>query len=151
MTISVNIKTNFRFKINGKEYHSMEEVPENMREAVKKAMASRSGSGQAASGITHKKIIFNGTEYDSVDAMPQDVREIYEKALSSAEGITGLSDGPVPEINGMKRDPAAFGYEQTEGIPQPTKFESSFSPRMLIILAGIIALFILVYYIWKVR
>jgi hypothetical protein len=88
MTININIKR--RFKINGKEYNSIEEMPDNVREAFKKAMDSRSGSEFPAG--TQTRIIFNGTEYENIEAMPQDIRLLYEKMLKAAE------TGNIPRI-----------------------------------------------------
>jgi hypothetical protein len=84
MNVNVNVKR--KFKINGKEYNSIEEMPPDIRNAFEKAMASQAGSGQQANPATMQtKIIFNGTEYQSIDAMPQDVRQLYEKVLKAAE------------------------------------------------------------------
>jgi hypothetical protein len=44
MNVNVNVKR--KFKVNGKEYNSIEEMPQDIRNAFEKAMASKTGSGQ---------------------------------------------------------------------------------------------------------
>ncbi len=77
MDFDVSIKR--RIKVNGKEYGSLDEVPEELRKAVQDAL------GAAGAGGGRGKITVNGVSYDSAEAMPQDVRRIYEQALRKAE------------------------------------------------------------------
>ena len=94
--MNVNVKR--KFKINGKEYNSIEEMPQDMRNAFEKAMASKTGSGlQTNPTSMQTKIIFNGTEYQSIDAIPQDVRQLYEKVLKAAE--TGTAPANIITAN----------------------------------------------------
>jgi hypothetical protein len=77
--MGIDFKVNFKtkIKINGKEYGSMDEVPEQYREKVRGALNSAGAAG-------HGKLVVNGTAYDSVEAMPPDARELYEEALVKA-------------------------------------------------------------------
>ncbi len=122
MDFKINVKKTF--KINGKEYHSVEEMPEDVRKAYEKAMGGlRSAVGnkivfngkeyhsveempedarqayeKAMAGarvIVRNKIIFNGQEYDSIEAMPPDARQMYESIMNAAKG------GALPDISGF--------------------------------------------------
>ena len=92
MNIIMNLKR--KFKINGKESYSVEEMHHDIqeaREAFKKLMDSQVGSGHRInSAMTPNKIIFNGTEYEKIDAMPQEIRQLYEKFLKAAK-----SEAPI--------------------------------------------------------
>jgi len=149
MTVNINIKR--KFKINGKEYSSIEEMPENIRLAVEKAMASNAGAESMITSGIPAKVVFNGTEYNSIDNMPQDVRSLYEKILQSSPA-SGRS--PEMELNDVKGLPGKNKAPGTSGpvtFSQPTKFESSFSARTLILCAGLLALVLLFIYLWKGR
>ncbi|MCX5848608.1 MAG: hypothetical protein NTW65_04085 [Deltaproteobacteria bacterium] len=152
MNVNVNVKR--KFKINGKEYNSIEEMPADIRSAFEKAMVSQAGSGhQANPTINQTKIIFNGTEYKSIDAMPQDVRQLYEKILKSAE--TGSAPDNIitaGDISGMPTDPKTYKTTSIGNMEKPTKIEpAAFSPRMLIIGFMVIALIILLYFVFQGR
>ena len=149
MNVNVNVKR--KFKINGKEYGSIEEMPPDIRNAFEKAMASQAGPGQQAnSAMMQTKIIFNGTEYQSIDAMPQDVRQLYEKVLKAAE--TGVAPDNIitaSDISGMQAGPKKYGTTSIENMGSSTKIEpTAFSPRILIIGVLLIALIILLYFVF---
>ena len=151
MKINVNVKRTF--KVDGKEYNSVEEMPLDIRAAFKNAAGSQAGSGN----LTHPasmqtKIVFNGTEYQSIDAIPQDVRQLYGKVLKSAEtgvapsdiDIAGISSGVLIETETSK----------TTGqgdIRRTTRTEPSFSPRALLVSAIVVALILLLYYLFVGR
>ena len=145
MKININVTRNFR--INGQEYHSVEEMPDEVRKIFDKAMASQAGSGQRThSTATRSKIIFNGTEYDSIDSMPQGDRQLYEKVLKAAEGTLESSGVHISGgSGGILRKPVNVAAARPIEIQNPTKAESSFSPRMLLMGAGLIALILLLY------
>jgi len=83
--IKFNVNVKRKFKVNGVEYNSIEEMPENVRENFKKTMAAMAGSKQGINlAVSRTKISFNGAEYDGPDAMPPDARQLYEKALKAA-------------------------------------------------------------------
>ena len=150
MNVNVNVKR--KFKVNGKEYNSVEEMPQDIRNAFEKAMASKTGSGQQVNpAMMQTKIIFNGTEYQSIDAMPQDVRQLYEKVLKAAE--TGTAPANIitaNDISGIQVEPKTYGTTNMGNMGNPTKIEpSAFSPRMLIIGVMVIALIILFYFLFQ--
>ena len=152
MNVNVNVKR--KFKVNGKEYNSIEEMPQDIRSAFEKAMASKTGSGQQVNTATMQtKIIFNGTEYQRIDVMPQDVRQLYEKVLKAAE--TGTAPPNIitaNDIRGLQVEPKSYGATSIGNMGNPTKIEpSAFSPRMLIIGVMVIALIILFYFLFQGR
>ena len=121
MNVNVNVKR--KFKINGKEYNSIKEMPQDIRNAFEKAMASKTGSGQQVNPATMQtKIIFNGTEYQRIDVMPQDVRQLYEKVLKAAE--TGTAPANIitaSDISGMQAEPKNYGTTSMENMGKSTK------------------------------
>jgi len=118
----------------------------------KKAMASGTDSWyQTGPAAARTRIVFNGREYDSLDAMPQDVRQLYEKVLRATETGDASPQIDLAALSSMAREPGSLGTFHTENIPQPTKFESSFSLRTLIVSAGLAVLLLLFYYLWKSR
>lgn len=151
MNIKVNVKR--KFKIKGKEYNSIEEIPDDIRETFRKTIGSQTGFGHEINHTrTQTKIIFNGTEYESIDAMPQDVRELYEKVLKAAE--TGTAP-PEIDIAGMSRG-MLLGHQSSGTVPsadkrKPAETESSFSPRALIVSIMLVALILLFYYLLRSR
>jgi hypothetical protein len=143
MNVNVNVKR--KFKINGKEYNSIEEMPPDIRNAFEKAMASKADTGTPLT--TQTKIIFNGTEYQSIDAMPQDVRQLYEKVLNAAE--TGTAPDNIitaGDINGMQTGPTIYGNTSMGTMRTPIKTEPAISARTLIIGIALIAFIIFLYY-----
>jgi hypothetical protein len=151
MKINMNIKR--RFKFNGKEYNSIDEMPDSIRETFKKAMGSQAASEY---GINHTamktKITFNGTEYESVDAMPQDVRQLYEEILKSAENGTAPPGIDIAGIgSGVMKESGMSGNVPTGNNRRPGKAEPSFSARALVVSIGLIALILLFYYLFRSR
>jgi hypothetical protein len=74
MNVNINVKR--KFKVNGKEYNSIEEMPPDIRSAFEKGMATQTGT--APSLVTQTQIRFNGIEYKKIEDMPSDVRQLYE-------------------------------------------------------------------------
>jgi hypothetical protein len=150
----MNVNVKHKFKINGKEYNSIEEMPPDIQNAFRKAMASQTGSGQQANPVTMQtKIIFNGTEYKSIDAMPQDVRQLYEKVLKAAE--TGAAPANIitaSDISGMPTGSKTYGNTNMGNMGKPTKIEPAvFSQRTLIIGIVLISIIILLYFFFQGR
>lgn len=136
MNININVTRNF--KINGKEYHSVEEMPDEIRQVYEKALALQAGSKQPIhSAVARTKIIFNGTEYENMDTMPEDARQLYKKVLKAAESSVASSG-----ISGALRP---------RNIRKSIKLEFSFSPRMLLMSAGLMALIFLLYSLFQNR
>lgn len=145
MNINVNVKR--KFKINGKEYNSIEEMPDDIRGKFEKAMDSQSVSSHQINPTTLRaKIIFNGIEYQSIDAMPQDVRQLYEKVLKAAE--TG-DVGNIGNSSGILTESKNLGTIRPEDFQNKTKIQPAFSPRKFIVTALLIALIILLYFLYQ--
>ena len=104
MTTTVTVKR--KIVVNGREYASPEELPDDLRRAYEAAVGNRGGGS-----IT--RIKFNGREYAGVDEMPADVRRLYDLAVaalnqnpaaSSAAGnarATAVLPGELVERNGI--------------------------------------------------
>ncbi len=116
MGIDFNIKFNTKIKINGKEYGSVEEVPEEHRGTIRNALSA------AKDTAGHDKFIVNGVEYDSLDAMPPEVRKPYEEAIGKAKRVT-LS--------------ANINLQQPSGNLKPEGFLSARTVTILALLAGL--------------
>jgi hypothetical protein len=123
-----------KFKINGKEYGSLEEVPEGLRQSLLKASDKEDASHGTAEG-TSSKVIFNGVEYSSLDEMPTYARNLYEQAVNASR--TGAKDaGPLgPHSPGSK----------------PIEPEPSFSGKAAAAAFVLIALGLLLYYLLSSR
>jgi hypothetical protein len=147
MNVKVNVKR--KFIVNGKEYGSVEEMPEAIRQAYEKAVAN-TGSREPGNitSIASSKIVFNGQEYASVDAMPPDVRQMYETVMKTvSEGkisVTGNVDFKFGrKVADLKNAGGLDSYDMSNPIaPKPF-----FSPRILIVAAALIALMIGIYFL----
>ncbi len=95
MGIDVNLTR--KFIINGKLCSSLDDVPPDVRHAIKTALESPTGPVRL-----HTKIVFNGCQYDNADAMPSGVHEIYDAAMQcigsgkgSPAGTSAASPKPI--------------------------------------------------------
>ena len=123
MRININVKR--KFKVNGKEYNSIEEMP----------------------------LTFNGQEYNSIDEMPQNIRQLYEEVLIRAAETGDVPPDMVTadDFNGMLAGSKNFGTTSMEDMGGPVKVEPTFSKRTLIVSVLAIALIILLYYVFQVQ
>lgn len=145
MNVNVNVKR--KYKINGKEYNSIEEMPPDIREAFEKALASQSGKSSILSS-QQSKIIFNGIEYKNIEDMPLDVRELYEKVLKAAE--TGeVTPGLTATGNISSSMKVSKTFLNIENTGAPIKTEPVFSARSLVIGIALITLIILLYLVFQ--
>ncbi|MCX5786568.1 MAG: hypothetical protein NTX59_12870 [Elusimicrobia bacterium] len=117
MGIHFNIDIKRKFTVNGKEYGSLDEVPEEDRQILQNAL------GPAGLGAVRRKFTVNGTGYDSLEAMPLDVRASYEEALKKADAAAQQS--------GMTLSAPRPGDIKPEG------FFSSRTITVLLVLAGL--------------
>jgi hypothetical protein len=151
MNINMNVKR--AFKVNGKEYRSVEEMPPDIRKAFEKAMASQAGPGhEGTPAAMQTTIIFNGTEYKNINAMPQEVRQLYEKVLTTAETGTlppGL-DIPGDSSDGLT-EAKSVAITRQGVIRRPPVIEPSFTRWSLIVGVVLVALIILLYYVLQSR
>ena len=142
MTIQISVKS--KFIVNGKEYDSVEEMPDGIRAAYEKAIKGSPGQGHAGTLEMEKsKLVFNGKEYADEDAMPQEERELYKVVMKAMEkeGISipgGMdnnkevprSDMQIPDVSGKPIVPG-----------------SSLSPRKLFSFSAILVLLLGVTYL----
>ena len=107
-----------RIVVNGQEYHSLEEMPPEVRSLYERALQMAAeedardiaGPGGAAASsppsdtgshisvkqvVTSTKFVVNGKEYASIDEMPADVAGQVRAAMASA-GSEGLAGGTAP-------------------------------------------------------
>ncbi len=130
MKINFNLKRTF--KINGKEYGSLEEMPPGIRALFEKAAAAN-GLHQASATNAASKIVFNGVEYESMDEMPTYIRSLYQNILQSAEA--------------GRQQPA--GRQTGARIGSSLPAEPSLSVRSLVASLLVAGLLYLVYYLYS--
>jgi len=107
MNIKVSVKR--KLVVNGKEYASPEEMPDDLRRAYERAVGGELGA--AGHTPVRSKIVFQGKEYESPADMPEELRKLYELALaaanltgSQASGVSTAADAEprtVVERNGV--------------------------------------------------
>ncbi len=135
MEIKLNVTR--RFKVNGKEYGALEEMPAAVREAYEKAAKSLANPDHATTIFeTSRSIVFNGRQFASVDAMPPDLRQMYEtvmKAVGAGNATAGAAGTAIAAA------PARPGIGVRRTIPGPIAPES-FSARKLAAAAAVAAL-----------
>lgn len=84
-SMQINIRTAERIKVrDGKtgamrEYHSIDEVPEEYREKIRQAQAGALSGQKTFTQITFKDPSGTVHRYNSIDEMPPDLRALYEK------------------------------------------------------------------------
>ena len=150
MKIDINVKR--KYKINGREYNSLDEMPEDVRDAFRKALDSRGAPGAGAElSSARTRIIFNGTEYGSIGEMPEVIRKLYERAMRAAEGETDQSAADGSESGGMLKKTVVHGEISRGPVHSQPRFESSFSPRALIAAILAAAAIFLLYLLYKGR
>ena len=96
MGIEVNVTR--QFTVNGKQYRSLEEIPPELREAIRGRLASASGSVRV-----HGEMVVNGKRYNDRKAVPESVREIYDVAMQ----CIGPGQGSVAEKPSFRPGPLA--------------------------------------------
>src|SRR5207245_4173068 len=71
--MGTNITVKRKIVVNGVEYHSVDELPPELRAAYDKALE----------GHTKQHITVNGQEYDSLDAVPPELRALVGDAIGA--------------------------------------------------------------------
>lgn len=113
MQFNIQFNIGKKTAANRQAFRDGEEIPDSIRQAYEKAMASPASAGNTISAQT--LIIFNGKKYRTVDEMPADIRPLYEMAMTAVkEGKTGgavLPDRPVEDnrqarLYGLEKRPA---------------------------------------------
>ena len=143
MKIDFSVKK--RFIVNGKEYDSVEEMPDQIRDAYKKAMAGAPGQGHSETLKTEEsKFVFNGNEYASEEDMSQEERELYKIVMRAMEKEGISIPGGLDENRGVL--PSDTRIPDVSG--KPIVPESSLSPRKLVSFAAILVLLVGFAYLW---
>jgi hypothetical protein len=146
MDVKFNVK--YKFKVNGKEYSSLEEMPPDIRDVYEKAVNKDGGIGHGnISSISPGKIVFNGQEYESVDSMPADIRQMYETIMKTVKS----GDVATVEKSGFKIGVDTKGFKDerimnSSDISKPIAPKSFFSPLMLLIAGALLVLFAVLYF-----
>ena len=144
MDVKFNVK--YKFKVNGKEYGSLDEMPAPIREAYEKTVANSKGMERA--NISSGKIVFNGQEYASVDSMPADIRQMYETIMKTVKngGITTVEKSGF-KIGVSTNSLKDRGMINSIEMPKPIAPKSFLSPAVLMLIAMILALLVGLYLI----
>ena len=68
--------------VNGQEYHSLDELPPDVKALYDQAMAS--GTEKA----TTRRIVLNGRDGDGIDGLPPEARQMITDALGGGKSTT---------------------------------------------------------------
>jgi len=138
MPINFNVKT--KIKINGKEYNSPEEMPEDIRNIYEKAMANRGSSAPNIQVKTNPKITFNGQTFNKLEEMPADVRRIYDSVMAAVDkNGDGIPD-TLQGTEGTTLEPSAPFLPAQNQVIAPSKTNS----RVIILVATGLLLLLLI-------
>jgi hypothetical protein len=109
--VATNITVKTKFRVNGQEYASVDDMPPAIRQAYERAMASvQSGTHRglvrlsSAFTNTHvqSKITFNGQVFDNPYAMPPAMHRLYDDVMATlnterrARQGGGADQAPLP-------------------------------------------------------
>lgn len=141
------IKFNIEKKIiiNGKEYNSIDEMPEDLRQAFQKAL---SGFGNKIKVNKEAKFVFNGKEFKGVEVIPPDEMETFKnliKAATDGNGKipTGLSEGIGKSLGGEEAKGSASGHQKP--IEPEATFSITLSPKAVVVGLIVVLLVVMVY------
>lgn len=140
--MATKIKVKRKFIVNNKKYRSLEEMPDDIRQRIEKAMTNSEPNTRLN---TETKIVANGKEYDSIEEMPPDIRELYEKAIKTlgtskmSHDKVSLADEGMSWANPHKK---TISY----GGPGPIEPQPSF-PRWVINALVFIAVMMTLYFL----
>ncbi len=116
MPVNLNVKT--KININGKEYHSVEEMPPDVRILYEKAMAGRQSSSSSSRVSSHATITYNGQTFSSLEEMPAEVRGIYESVMAAVDkNGDGIPDPSQPDGTSAYQPSAPILPAQVDEAP----------------------------------
>jgi hypothetical protein len=120
MTLKVNVKGNISIKrrivVNGREFSSVEEMPEDLRRAYELAISGVAHEGHGIRpGVAQTRVVFNGQEYGSIEEMPEDIRRMYTAAMMTVE-----AQGSVGFGVSRARETTPVGERGTNTLPTST-------------------------------
>jgi|YelNatPaOPRAMG01_1025707.scaffolds.fasta_scaffold89559_3 hypothetical protein len=146
MDLKINIKR--KFKVNGKEYDSMEEMPAAIREAYEKALVNAKGPKLGEIAGSPDKIVFNGQQFESMDAMPDDIRQMYETMMKSLPEGSFTVHRKVSAAS--ETAPTAFQREEflnSYTMPKPIGPKPFLTFRAFIVGAAVLVLLMGIYWL----
>jgi hypothetical protein len=85
MEISIAFKSKPKLVFNGREYGSVDEMPEDVRRLYRDAIALAAKGGPNVKVFSKTELWFNGKKYNSVNEMPPDVRLSYDKVMKAID------------------------------------------------------------------
>lgn len=104
MGIEIDVKR--KFVVNGKEYASLDELPDDIRRALQKTLKEDKSKVEVNIDTS---IVFNGKGYNGVDQMPAETRQAYEKVMK-AVGTGDFASHALDEIGGAPGKKASFSF-----------------------------------------
>lgn len=138
--VKVNVKRKYKFE--GKEYDSIEDIPAEAREAFRKASAESGGEA----GPNQTKITYKGQEYDLND-LPPIVRKVYEKLMEKAQKEQGaIEPSSASEIEDIP-EPTADNRAGEMPAEPITPTATSPAARFILSLVALGAIFLLIYFL----
>jgi hypothetical protein len=152
--VTTKITIRKKIVVNGREYQAVEEMPENIRHAYEKAMATAASRSQSVGPTSSQvKIVFNGREYNSKDQMPPEIRQMYDVAMAAVGSDRNVeAGGGTTGVQGTFL-PTPGGRENVYSSPIPIEVgagvSASFGSRLL--RPGIVILFLLLllYFLYR--
>ncbi len=139
--MSLNIEIRKKIVVNGKEYGSLEELPADVRETYRQAVArlGESGGRQLSLSLSMPgPITFNGKEYRDEAAMPPGVRETYRDLMKAVEGGGAATVSRSEMKIDLKRDRPGAALPQPGARPIVPGMSAPF--RKILLAAGILLL-----------
>lgn len=144
MPISFQFNKSEKIVVNGQEYHSADEMPENIRRIYMKAVAASADGGAAADRKhTTTKIVFNDKEYPSPDDMPPEIRQAYATIMKSM-AAGKKSEAGLPNSIQVKIQRRSFTFPPA--LPTTEAYEHVWRKWLNIGLAILIAALLLYYF-----
>lgn len=146
----MNIKVTVKHKlvVNGREYGSPDEMPEDLRHAYERAM----GGGHGMAGLTQlkSKVVFQGKEYETPADMPDEARKLYDMAMATANlersRATEVSQGSDAKPAGLVERDGVFvaASHKNAAVPASARRYSinlSIGRGGLLVLAAVLLIF----------
>lgn len=137
--MAVKVDITRKFVVNGQEYGSIDELPQEVREAIRASLSS----GKVIDMKKRSSIDFNGREYRSASEMPPSERSIYEHAMRLA-GSEGL-DPKEPNGTGSFIARQNTG-EQVSGNKPSFSLSFSLKPLFAILILALAAAILFFYF-----
>ena len=141
MGIKINVKT--RFVVNGREYGSLHEMPEDVRQAC-----GKDPDQAAISFAVNGSFVFNGQKYRSPEEMPEEIRRLYEtamKAVAAGRTVPGAgASSPQTDAAPLPRSSAAHS-PRTTTVSDPSWLKWL---NVGVVVAAVLAL---IYYVVCIR